>query len=355
MEKILFVALSEKMAQTARQVSAEMGLNITIVISKAQEADSLIQLYPHSDVIIARGGTAEVLSQIPGKAVVEITSTIVDFLEPIHRIVMAGSNKVGVVAHSALLDKAEDLKISNAEIFIRPWHKEKEVIQIMDQLSCCGIDGIVGSRNAAELAPKYGMLVEFIDSGTAAIRRAIREAVKIIQAQEFERRREAIKTEQVNQYVSEMYAAIERAVAAVQELTAASQQLAATSQETAATAKSASQEVVQTADILGIIKHVAQQTNLLGLNAAIEAARAGEHGRGFSVVAEEVRKLADESNKSTGNINVMLTKFRSSVESVLKNVDQSNIITQEQAAATQEIAHMLDDLRIISQKLINMS
>lgn len=191
-----------------------------------------------------------------------------------------------------------------------------------------------------------------MDSGPAAIRRAVKEAVRIAQEQETERQREAVKTGQVRRYVSDIYTALEKAVAAVKELTAASQQLAATSQETAKIAKTASQEVTYTTEILGIIRHVAQQTNLLGLNAAIEAARAGEHGRGFSVVAEEVRKLAEESNKSTGNINIMLTKFRSSVESVLKNVDQSNGITQEQATATQEIAHMLGDLRIISQKLI---
>lgn len=150
MESILFVALSEKMARTATQVTAEMGLTLPIVISKAQEANGLAQQYPQVDVMISRGGTAEVLSKIPGKAVVEITSTISDFLEPIHRIVTAGPHKIGVVAHTALVDNRDNLMISNVEVFIRPWHEEKEIRQIIDQLSREGVEGL----SAAEMLLK---------------------------------------------------------------------------------------------------------------------------------------------------------------------------------------------------------
>lgn len=64
--------------------------------------------------------------------------------------------------------------------------------------------------------------------------------------------------------------------------------------------------VDQIGNITTAIKYIASETNLLALNATIEAARAGDHGRGFAVVASEVRKLSDQSNKSTDNIRISI-------------------------------------------------
>lgn len=107
--------------------------------------------------------------------------------------------------------------------------------------------------------------------------------------------------------------------------------------------------------ILDAIGAIASQTKMLGLNAAIEAARAGEAGRGFGVVAEEIRKLSDDSKRTADQIRTLTKTIENKIGTTISNANVALQASEEQAAATEEITARLEELASVSEVLENIS
>jgi methyl-accepting chemotaxis protein len=110
----------------------------------------------------------------------------------------------------------------------------------------------------------------------------------------------------------------------------------------------------QIGEIIGVIDDIADQTNLLALNAAIEAARAGEQGRGFAVVADEVRKLAERTTKATKEIAGMIKKIQVDTAGAVTSMEEGTGEVQRGIALADKAGASLQEIVGVSQKVTDM-
>lgn len=155
----------------------------------------------------------------------------------------------------------------------------------------------------------------------------------------------ALLTEQTNRYADESKQTVSGAVNSVNGLVT---QVSAM----AGTITCMSEDTKQITSVLQVIGAIAEQTNLLALNAAIEAARAGEQGRGFAVVADEVRALASRTQQSTSQINDMLATLKTTTENVVKEMDSTRIHCEETAERTN---HVMDSLNLVTDSVAEIN
>ncbi|ARV72694.1 methyl-accepting chemotaxis protein [Vibrio campbellii] len=152
-------------------------------------------------------------------------------------------------------------------------------------------------------------------------------------------------TDRTNRYAEESKRTVGNAVQSVSDMVT---QVASMSN----TISTMNEDTKQISSVLQVIGDIAEQTNLLALNAAIEAARAGEQGRGFAVVADEVRALAARTQQSTSQINEMLAKLKATTDNVVNEMDSTRSSCQQTADRTNQV---MNSLNVVTDSVVEIN
>ena len=164
--------------------------------------------------------------------------------------------------------------------------------------------------------------------------------------------------EQVASFASETLGFAEQGRVAVSASVASMDQISVRVDQIASRALGLGEKGQEIGRILQVIDELADQTNLLALNAAIEAARAGEHGRGFAVVAAEIRKLAERSQESAGQIQSIVTQIQAETNATIlaseegsREVHQGSALARDVVGALERISGMVDETTTAAKEI----
>ena len=237
-----------------------------------------------------------------------------------------------------------------------------------------------GNDEIAQMLSAVDLLKNNLNQGTGAIQNSISQlSENAVQLQDIATtiqkgtEQQYIRTDQVATAITQMSAASAEVARHAQDAAGVANQVeqaakngVTSMRQAIATINSTSEQIANTADVvrnleqdtksvgtvLDVIKGIAEQTNLLALNAAIEAARAGEQGRGFAVVADEVRTLAQRTQESTAEIHTIIENVQNGAQNAVSAIESGQSRTEQSVTQVTQAGETIDDISRSVQQIL---